>query len=198
MYREPLQAGKGLSVQLEVKAEITIGKEGSDNQLVIEVTGVFTEEVGLDMGVRSQAVWKVWGIFPYIAEYRVTANIDVLNYTGVEVNAIMMTKESHEKDDDDKNALDKGLDIADQIKELIDNAKDDGEDSDKEENANKLAERYKEMMDAESDWVKVLEQNIVDQEWRLPPALPIIAVNMEVNFVINVDACISVGFDLNT
>ena len=188
-------AGKGLSVQLEVKAEITIGKDGSDNQLVIEVTGVFTEEVGLDMGVRSQAVWKVWGIFPYIAEYRVTANIDVLNYTGVEVNAIMMTKESHEKDDNDKNALDKGLDIADQIKELIDNAKDDGEDSDKEENANKLAERYKEMMDAESDWVKVLEQNIVDQEWRLPPALPIIAVNMEVNFVINVDACISVGFD---
>lgn len=84
-----------------------------------------------------------------------------------------MTKESHEKDDDDKNALDKGLDIADQIKELIDNAKDDGEDSDKEENANKLAERYKEMMDAESDWVKVLEQNIVDQEWRLPPALPL-------------------------
>lgn len=83
---------KGLSVKLEVKANITIGKKGSSNQLGIEVSGVFEEEVGLDLGVRSKAIWKVWGIFPYIAEYRVTANVDVLNYTGVEVNATMMTK----------------------------------------------------------------------------------------------------------
>lgn len=89
---------KGLSVELEVQAKITMGKKGSDNQVEITVSGKFTEEVGLDLGVSSRAVWKVWGIFPYIAEYRVTANIDVLNYTGIEVSAVMVTSSSDDND----------------------------------------------------------------------------------------------------
>lgn len=188
---------KGLSVMLEVKANITMGKKGSEDQLVITVSGTFTEEVGLDLGVSSKAVWKVWGIFPYIAEYRVTANIDVLNYTGIEVNAVMMTKNSDDDDDDDKDksGFDTALDIADQIKELIDEAKDNGEDETAEENANRLVQRYSEMMKEESDWIKIFEQNIVDQEKLLPPCLPIIAVNLEVDFVVKVDACVAVGFD---
>ena len=182
---------KGLSVKLEVKSKITLGKKGSDNQVVITVTGVFEEEVGLDLGVSSKAIWKVWGIFPYIAEYRVTANVDVLNYTGIEVNAIMTTGQKDEEHD-----YDDALDIADQIKELIKSADDNnGEDAEKEENSNKLIQRYSDMLEADSDWVRMLEQNIVDQEWRLPPALPIIAVNAEANFVVKMDACISIGFD---
>lgn len=180
---------KGLSVKLEVKANITIGKKGSSNQLGIEVSGVFEEEVGLDLGVRSKAIWKVWGIFPYIAEYRVTANVDVLNYTGVEVNATMMTKTDDEDDDDDSTQ------IASKIKELIDESKKDGEDEESEEAKNNLVKRYKEMMDAESDWVRVVEQNIVDTEKYLPPPLPIIAVNAEIDFVVKMDACVSIGFD---
>ena len=180
----------GLSIELEVKAKITIGKTGSDNQLVITVTGKFTEEVGLDLGVSSKAVWKVWGIFPYIAEYRVTANIDVINYTGIEVNAIMVTKEGK----DDEDSFSDALDIADQIKELLAETT-EGEDAEKEESTNKLVKRYSEMLDTDSDWIKVIEQNIVDQEQQLPPALPIIAVDIEVNFVVNMDACVSVGFD---
>lgn len=181
---------KGLSIELEVKANITIGKKGSDNQLVITVSGKFTEEVGLDLGVRSKAVWKVWGIFPYIAEYRVTANIDVLNYTGIEVNAIMVTKEGKGNEENSSEALD----IADQIKELLADSN-EGEDEDKDESSSKLVKRYSEMLDTESDWIRVIEQNIVDNEQQIPPALPIIAVDIEVNFVVNMDACISVGFD---
>lgn len=187
---------KGLSVMLEVKANIKMGKKGSEDQLVITVSGTFTEEVGLDLGVSSQAVWKVWGIFPYIAEYRVTANIDVLNYTGIEVSAVMVTKNSDDDDDDEnKSGFDTALDIADQIKELIDEAKDSGENEDSEENANRLVQRYSDMMEEESDWIKIFEQNIIDQEKLLPPCLPIIAVNLEVNFVVKVDACVAVGFD---
>lgn len=182
---------KGLSIKLEVKSRITLGKKGSDNQVNIIVTGVFEEEVGLDLGVSSKAIWKVWGIFPYIAEYRVTANVDVLNYTGIEVNAVMMTGQK-----DEEHSYDDALDIADEIKDLIKSADDkDGEDEDKAESSNKLVQRYSDMVSADSDWVRMVEQNIVDQEWRLPPALPIIAVNAEANFVIKMDACISVGFD---
>ena len=182
---------KGLSIKLEVKSKITIGKKGSDNQINIIVTGVFEEEVGLDLGVSSKAIWKVWGIFPYIAEYRVTANVDVLNYTGIEVNAIMMTGQQEEE-----HSYDDALDIADEIKDLIKSADDkDGEDEEKAENSSKLVQRYSDMISADSDWVRMVEQSIIDQEWRIPPALPIIAVNAEANFVIKMDACISVGFD---
>ena len=182
---------KGLSIKLEVKSNITIGKAGSDNQIKITVTGVFEQEVGLDMGVSSKAVWKVWGIFPYIAEYRVTANVDVLNYTGIDVNAVMTTSQK-----DEEHSYDTALDIADQIKELISSADDkNGEDVDKEESSNKLVQRYSEMLKEESDWVRLIEQNIFKQEWKLPPALPIIAVSTEANFVVEMNACISIGFD---
>lgn len=183
---------KGLSVELEVKANITMGKAGANNQLKIEVTGTFVEEVGMDLGVSSKAVWKVWGIFPYIAEYRVTANVDVLNYTGVEVNATMATASN---DDSGNESLDKGVEIAGQIKNLIDQSKDSGENEDSEEQKNKLVQKYSDMMEGESDWVRIVEQNIVDTEQRIPPPFPIIAVNTEIDFVVKMDACMSVGFD---
>ena len=183
---------KGLSVQLEVKANITMGKKGSDNQVKIEVTGTFVEEVGMDLGVSSKAVWKVWGIFPYIAEYRVTANVDVLNYTGVEVNATMTTGSN---DETGNEKFDKGVEIAGQIKDLIDKSKEDGEDEDSENTKSELVKKYSDMMNADSDWVRIVEQNIVDSEQRIPPPFPIIAVNTEIDFVIKMDACMSVGFD---
>lgn len=183
---------KGLSVSLEVKANITIGKNGSSNQLKIEVSGKFVEEVGIDIGVRSKAIWKVWGIFPYIAEYRVTANVDVLNYTALEMNATMMTQSD---DSTDNENYDKSVEIAQQIKELIDKSKDDGEDEDSEEKKNNLINRYSDMMNADSDWVRIVEQNIVQNKQQVPPPLPIIAISTEVNFVIKMDACMSIGFD---
>ena len=183
---------KGLSVSLEVKANITIGKNGSSNQLKIEVSGKFVEEVGIDIGVRSKAIWKVWGIFPYIAEYRVTANVDVLNYTALEMNATMTTQSD---DSTDNENYDKSVEIAQQIKELIDKSKDDGEDEDSEEKKNNLINRYSDMMNADSDWVRIVEQNIVQNKQQVPPPLPIIAISTEVNFVIKMDACMSIGFD---
>ncbi len=183
---------KGLSVQLEVQAKVTIGKQGSDNQLVINISGTFAEEVGIDLGVSSKAVWKVWGIFPYIAEYRVTANVDVLNYTGVEVNATMMTQSN---DESGNPRFDEGVEIAGQIKELIDSSKENGEDEESEDGKSNLIKQYSEMMKGDSDWVRLIEQNIVDNEQQVPPPFPIIAINTEIDFVVKMNACISVGFD---
>lgn len=94
---------------------------------------------------------------------------------------------------DDKDDDDDSTQIARKIKELIDESKKDGEDEESEEAKNNLVKRYKEMMDAESDWVRVVEQNIVDTEKYLPPPLPIIAVNAEIDFVVKMDACVSIG-----
>ena len=118
--------------------------------------------------------------------------MDVLNYTALEINATMTTQSDNSTDNEN---YDKSVEIAQQIKELIDESKKGGEDDDSEEQKNNLIKRYSEMMNAESDWVQIVEQNIVQNKQQVPPALPIIAISTEVKFVIKMDACMSVGFD---
>lgn len=183
---------QGLSVELEVKAKITITKSGSNNSIVITVSGKFVEEVGLNFGARSKAVWKVWGIFPYIAEYRVTANVDLLNYTGVEVNATMVTKEADDKDDKDD---DEGEDIAEMIKGLLESKEEEGEEEDAENTSNQLVKRYSEMLEEESDYLKIVDVNLYETEKYITNEIPIIAINMSVDFIVEMEACVSTGFD---
>lgn len=189
---------QGLAIELEVAATITISKSGSDNTIEINVSGKFVEEVGVDLGFKSKTIWKVWGIFPYIADYRATANFDLLNYTGIEVNATMVTKEADSDDDDEEDGdEEEGEDIAELIKDLLDKAKEEGEDEeeDEEESGNKLVQRYSEMIKQDSDYIKIVDFTIFEQEQQLPPSLPILAVNYAVDFIVEMDACVSIGFD---
>ncbi len=186
---------KGLSIELEVKAKITITKSGSENSIVITVSGKFVEEVGIDIGAKSKAIWKVWGIFPYIAEYRVTANIDLLNYTGIEVNATMVTKEADAEEDDKDGDAEEGEDIAELIKGLLEEKEEEGEDEDSEETSNKLVQRYSEMLQEEADYLKIVDVTIYEMEKMITPEMPILAVNFSVDFIVEMEACVSIGFD---
>ena len=191
---------RGLCIQLEISVTITMGKKGSDNAIEIKVSGVFVEELGVDFGMSSEAIWKVWGIFPYIAEYRATVNVDMLNYTGIEVNATMITKEKDGGDDEENDEDDEDDDeiksIAEEIKGLLEEAQSDEDEEDGEDAYSNLTKRYSEMIQEESDWIKIVDKEIFSQEQRLPPALPIIAVEVKMDFVVKLDACISVGFDM--
>ncbi len=205
----------GLRLTLDVGIKITIQPSAnSDATLEITVTGSFEQEMRLSIGASSEAIWKVWGIFPYIAEYRVTANVDLFDYTGIEIDAQMITKEKEEEeeedDKDDKKSgtsskidqitekIEKGIDIASQIKEIL-NAKDeeegDGDDEGAETINNALQQKYKEMLESEAEWVNIIEKELVSKELRVPPALPIIAIKFEANFVVQVKASVSVGFE---
>ncbi|MGN1276029.1 MAG: InlB B-repeat-containing protein [Floccifex sp.] len=176
---------QGLSVELEIKAKITITKSGSDNTLVIHVSGKFVEEVGMKFNTRSEAIWKVWGIFPYIAEFRVTASVDLLNYTGLEIHATMMTKEADENEDD----------IAEKIKELLKANEENGESEESKAQSNRLVERYSEMLEEETDYLKIVDVNLYETEKYLTNEIPIIAINISVDFIVEVDACVSTGFE---
>ena len=189
---------QGLAIELEIAATITISKSGSDNTLEINVSGKFVEEVGVDLGFKSKTIWKVWGIFPYIADYRATANFDLLNYTGIEVNATMVTKEADDEGDDEEGGDDEGggEDIAELIKDLLDKAKEEGEEEDEEEaSSNKLVQRYSEMIKEESDYIKIIDFTIYEHELMLPANIPILAVNYSIDFIVEMDACVSIGFD---
>ena len=68
--------------------KITI-KVAQGANIEILVTATFEQEVRVNINVNGKAVWKRWGIFPYIADYRVTASFDLYEYTGIGLNVTL-------------------------------------------------------------------------------------------------------------
>ena len=132
-----------------------------------------------------------------------------MNFTGVYFNATMLTKENEEEeeeggeeengdeenDDEENDFFGDALDMADQIKELLSSMEEGEGEEDSEEIQNKLVEKYSEMLGAESDWIRLVEINIVNVKKSLPFGIPLININFAVDFVVDMDASISVGFD---
>lgn len=178
----------GLRLTLDIGITITIHAEKAD--IEIEVTGSFEQEVRVALGVDGDAVWKWWGIFPYIAEYKVTAFAEFYTYTGIGVEATIATKE---KDDEDgfgtKNESIE--EIGKQIKDLMDK-KDKYIGDGSETLGDSLEEKYSDMLENESDWVELFEKTIARQDtW----VLLIINITFEVQFVVSANMNISLGLD---
>lgn len=178
----------GLRLTLDIGVKITIHSAKAD--IEIEVTGSFEQEVRVDLGVDGDAVWKWWGIFPYIAEYKVTAFAEFYTYTGIGIEATIVTKE---KDDEEgfgtKNEeIEK---IGKQIKDLMDKKEKfigDGSGT----VSDSLEQKYADMLENESDWVELFEKSITKQDtW----VLLIINITFEVKFVVTANMNISIGFD---
>ncbi|MBQ3530413.1 MAG: InlB B-repeat-containing protein, partial [Oscillospiraceae bacterium] len=193
---------KGLTVELEIEGTLTISKKGSDNTIEINISGTFVEEVGIDLGASHKAIWDVWGIFPYISEYRVTANVDLLNYTGIEVNATMITKEAEEeeeeedgKDEGKEEEEEEGDDIAEYIKALLESAAEEGENEEDEEKSGNLVKHYSEMLEEESDFLKIVDAQLFEKKIYCSAEIPIICVEIQADFIVEAEACVSVGFD---
>lgn len=181
---------KGIAISLDVIVVFTITANEADGHIEVTITGSFVEEVGVDFGASAEAIWD-WAVFiPYISDIRATANIDVLNYTAVSFNATMITKENDDNDEGDY--VGDAIDMANEIREMLE--KNTDEESG-EENHNKLIQKYSEMVGAESDWIRIVEKNITEVKQSFPPSIPLINVSFAVDFVVQMDASISVGFD---
>lgn len=181
---------KGLSISLDVMVVFTITANEADGHLEITVTGSFVEEVGVDFGASADAVWDWAVIIPYISDIRATANVDVMNYTYISFNATMVTKENDDNDEGDY--VGDAIDMANEIKELLEK---NTEEENGEENHNKLIQKYSEMVKAESDWIRIVEKNITEVKQSFPFGIPLINISFAVDFVVQLDASISIGFD---
>lgn len=183
----------GLRLTLKIKAKITIGpKQPSDGdaQVVINLTGEFEEEIHLGINIDGGARWEWWAIFPYIAEYEVTANIDLYNYTGLKFHASIVTKEYNDKKWTDDEEL---KNVVDELKKLVDEVKEGlGSDEEEDDPANDLIKKYQAMMDTESDWVNLVEKEMGGMKKNIPPIM-IIQVSITFNFVIQANMNISLG-----
>ena len=176
---------KGIAITLDVTVLLHISTDYSGDVLEIAITGSFVEEVGIDFSASADAEWDWAVIIPYISDIKVSANIDTLTYTGVSFNATMVSK--------DKNNTSSAMDIATEIKALLNSMSAGGIHS--EENQEKLIQSYQKMVRTDTDWVRVVEQNITEKQKNLPFDIPLINITFTVNFVIEMDAALSVGFD---
>ncbi len=93
----------GLSVELGMKIVVEFKSDKlKTGHLELEIEACFLEEVLLNVNISGGAVWKTAWIFPYIADYQATANIDLGSFTSVGITATLKTVEDDDDDDDDK------------------------------------------------------------------------------------------------
>ena len=176
---------QGIAITLDVIVVFTVSSRGSDSYMEITVTGSFVEEVGVDFGVDAEAEWSFAFIIPYISDIRVSANIDTMNFTGVSFNATMIAN--------DVNNTVSAIDIANEIKQILSDMVNGGEQSD--ETQAKLVETYSKLITQDTDWVRVVEYNIIKIKKSIPFGIPLININFTVAFVVDMDAALSIGFD---
>lgn len=174
---EQLQLMSGGSVKVEIEETSVKAKVGTK-----------PTHLGNIAGTSADAVWDVAFIIPYISDIKVSANVGTMNYTAVSFNATMSTKEN-EEDTDDGDIVGKALDISEEIKEWLEFMDEGGMQSD--DFQDKLVERYSEMLSAESDWIRIIEYNIVEVKKSVPFGILLITIGFEVNFVVEMDASIT-------
>ncbi len=112
----------GISVELGMKVVVEFKSDKlKTGHLELEIEACFLEEVLLDVNISGGAVWKTAWIFPYIADYQATANLDIGSFTSVGITATLKTEEDDDDDDDDDKKDDDKKD---------DNKKDDNKKDD--------------------------------------------------------------------
>lgn len=191
----------GLRLALEVGVKVTIHiNDKADIEILL--TATFEQEVRVDINVDGEAVWKVWGFIPYIADYRVTASLDLYEYTGIGLNATFKTAENNEIEEGSK--LRKGVNkITEELKDMMENGDEYFEDkklvsvnfgdTDEDEQisvAKSLAERYSELLEDEADWVVLYNKNLVNYHYRV---LLIIDIQVKLDFVVRANVNVSMG-----
>ncbi len=195
----------GVHLALEIPVLVNIQLNESTN-IQITVTSTFEQEVRVDINVSGKAVWKVWKIFPYIADYQVSASLDLYEYTGIALDVNFKTVEgegssgSSDKGSKLRNGVNK---IAGELKSMMENGEEyitdktkfSGSLGDEEEGeeisvSKSLAQRYSELLADESDWVEIYNRLLVDNHFRV---LAIIDIEVKLEFVVYANMNISIG-----
>lgn len=183
--------GTGARVTLTISCDIVFQAAGDNNTIVIRLSGAFEQEVGLSLDVNGDAVWKLKdGWFWYIEDYRLNANIDIGDYTGININASIGTFET-EAEYNLGNVTGKFQDIGKQIKDIMDNKKPDDSVI-----ADTLADKYKAMLEDGGDWVNIYEKELFSFEQAVDP-FHILVFGLDINFVVGAKMNVSVGCDFS-
>lgn len=209
----------GLHLGLEVSVPITF-HVARFADFTITVKATFEQEVRVAINVDGEAVWKTWGIFPYIADYRVTASLDLYEYTGIALEINFKTEEANNyllyptAGGNATSQYKKKQKIASNVEAIVNELEDMMENgreyiSDKapllvDINGNttrvggdnqisvakSLAERYADLIEDDGDWVELYTRNIQNKHIRI---LYVIDIAIELDFVVWAKVNVSIG-----
>ncbi|MHA7966740.1 InlB B-repeat-containing protein [Paenibacillus sp. CAU 1782] len=187
------QGKSGLRLNLAVSSDIQVST-GADNDILIHMNAAFTEEVSLSVGVNGSTVWGYidLGLFdlPYPKDYQASANLDAFTFTSIDASAQMGTVAADTPLDRWStiwNTAKNKVDIKDQLEAVLKQSP----STPATVNANTLVESYQAMLENETDWVDLVEQEIFEFDKRL--LLGLLHVNFKGNFVISMNPNISLG-----
>ncbi|WP_243467717.1 hypothetical protein [Acetivibrio straminisolvens] len=96
VHFDPKIVGSGIRAEVAVNYKFKIQKKGSNNVLEVDLTAFFEQEFTFGFNVSGGAVWKWKWIIPYIADYRMTGNLDLGTYTGIGITATAKLNEAKE------------------------------------------------------------------------------------------------------
>lgn len=200
----------GIRIELNMELEITVDL-GKDRSIVITLSAVFEQEVMLSVNASGGAIWKKKWIFPYIADYRLNANLDMGTYTGIGITATARTKGKDDEKFDwgmstGNSAGDKIVNIGKQIKDLMDKkdkflnhdlvgGKDDDDDDDDGgiPISGGLEEKYAAMIkEADDSWIDIFRTEIFSNEGYVDPFY-ILCYGIKADFVVGANLYVTMG-----
>lgn len=207
----------GLHLGLEISVPITF-HVARYADFTITVSATFEQELRVAIHVDGEAVWKTWGIFPYIADYRVTASMDLYEYTGIALDINFKTEQANNyllyplPGANSTAQFKKKQEIASTVESIVNELSDmmekgkeyisdkspvmadiNGENpvaGDEISVAKTLAERYADLLEDEGEWVEIYTRNIIAQHIRV---ILVIDIALEVDFVVWANVNVSIG-----
>ncbi len=190
---------KGIRAEVAVTYKFDIKKSGSNKKVEVELTAFFEQEVLFGFSVSGGAVWKKKWIFPYIADYRMTGNIDLGNYTGVGVTATAKLTQDDEpwgmpwpQSAKEAQASKKIFSLSESIKEEMEDLESVFPEAEASSSGG-LAKKYAAFMeDANKEWVDLFVVKLIDLRGGVDP-LHILAYGIQVDFVVSANLNVAIG-----
>lgn len=171
--------GKGLRCEVTITTAIELG----DN-MSLTISGTFVEEIKVKLNIKSKTIWKWKGIFPYIDDYKVSADLDLYNYTYLALDMVLKS-ESNEGLSDEFN-----------ITDTIDDLKDKTSKIEANDKVREFYELYQDMMAEEHDYFELFDVTIGEFSGGIDP-LHILAYGFDIDFVVSLDANVVLGSEFS-
>ncbi|WP_337100091.1 S-layer homology domain-containing protein [Paenibacillus sp. YIM B09110] len=187
------QGKSGLRLNLAVSSDIQVST-GADNDILIHMNAAFTEEISLSVGVDGNTVWGYidLGLFdlPYPKDYQASANLDAFTFTSIDASAQIGTVPANTPLDrwtNIWNTAKNKVDIKAQLKAVLEQTP----STPAKVNADTLVESYQSMLENETDWVDLVEEEIFEYDRHL--LMGLLHINFTGNFVISMNPNIALG-----
>jgi len=180
---DQLHFKNGVQMAINIEAELELFV--SEGTVVIDLAATFVEEVELKPTVKGELTYTEI-IIPIPNGVQVTANIDIKNYTAMSFDAEVYTlNQSSDK-------IGETIRVTEELLNFMDTAEEEGLDTAYYDGLEALLQKYSEMVTKETDWVRLVEQEIFTAE----VCIAGICIGVETNFVVRADMSIALGSNL--